>query len=59
VKTWQKSISTEEKLCIINRLAKGERTVNIRRGIGFAKNNAQRISDNADRTEEVLHQYLK
>jgi hypothetical protein len=41
VKTCRKSISNEEKLDVINRLAKGERIANIRR---------------ADRTEEVLRQ---
>jgi hypothetical protein len=56
VKTWRKSISIEEKLYVINRLAKGERIGNMRRGIGLPKSNAQRIRDNVDKTEEVLRQ---
>jgi hypothetical protein len=56
VKTWRKSLKNEQKLDVINRLAKGERITNIRRGVGLDKNNAQRIRDNADKTEEVLRQ---
>jgi hypothetical protein len=55
-KTWRKSISTENKLHLINRLVKGECIANIRCGIGLAKSNAQRIRDNVDKTEEVLLQ---
>jgi len=56
VKKWRKSISNEEKLDVINRLAKGERIANIRRDVGLDKSNAQRTRDNADKTEEVLRQ---
>ena len=59
VKTWRKSISNEEKLDVINRLAKGERIANIRRDVGLDKSNAQRIRDNADKTEEVLKSVTK
>jgi hypothetical protein len=56
VKTWRKSIKNEQKLDIRNRLAKGERIANIRRDVGLDKNNAQRIHDSADKTEEALCQ---
>lgn len=55
-KTWRKSISNEEKLDVINRLAKGERMANVRRDVGLDKSSAQRIRDNAHKTEEVLRQ---
>ena len=56
MKTWRKSISIEQKLDVINRLAKGEHIANIHRDVDLAKSNAQRIRDNADKTEEVLRQ---
>jgi hypothetical protein len=59
VKTRRKSFSNEEKLDVINRLAKGERIANIRRDVGVDKNKAQRIRDNADKTEEVLKSVTK
>lgn len=56
MKTWRKSIKNEQELDIINRPLKGERIANIRRDVGLDKNNAQRIHDNADKTEKVLCQ---
>jgi len=33
VKSWQETISTEEKLAVISQIDKGERTVDIRRNV--------------------------
>jgi hypothetical protein len=58
VKNWRKTIGIEEKLHVISRLEKGERTVDICRNVRLAHSSVHKIRDNADR-KKVLSQELK
>jgi hypothetical protein len=52
VKNWQKTVSIEEKLDIISRLAKGEQIVDICHNVGLTHISTRTVRDNADRIKE-------
>jgi len=52
VKNWQKTVSIEEKLDIISRLAKGEQVVDICHYVGLTHISTRTVHDNADRIKE-------
>jgi len=49
VKSWGKTIITEEKLDAISRLEKGEQIVDIWLNVVFARSSIRTIRDNADK----------
>ena len=52
VENRRKTFITEEKLDVICQLEKGERIVDIRRNVRFARNRLRKIRDNAGRIKE-------
>jgi hypothetical protein len=52
VKNWQKTIGTEEKLCIINLFEKGERIADICCNAKLAHHSVSTVHDNADIIKE-------
>jgi hypothetical protein len=59
VKNWQKTIGIEEKLDIISRLEKRERTVDICHNVGLTHSSVHTIRDNADRIKESVKSRTK
>ena len=54
VKNWQKTISTEDKLDVINQFEKGEQIIDISHNVRFPHGSVHKIRDSVDRITESV-----